>query len=322
MVNVALIGAGNHCCGNHAPSLKHYAERHPDTVSLDAVCDLDAEKARKAAEEFGFKLSTTAIDELFAPGTEPINALVAVLPIPVMLEATPKLFARGVPIMIEKPLGLGLRETEAVCEAAQQTEMQEKVMVSLNRRYDPSLARALEWVAQQPPIRYVRASMVRVKRTEDEFVWGTGIHLIDALNHVAGPLALRDRPAFCPGQNSPDSWRLAVLEGRDGIDAVLEIMPTAGESEEKFRIAGEGYQIDVSVGTFGKWSVRAVKEGTVELEETSAPDGPVYLNNGACEETAAFLDAVVAGDSLPAPSLADAYESSCLAAQIEAMAMD
>ena len=322
MVNVALIGAGNHCSGNHAPSLKHYAERHPETVSLAAVCDLDAEKARKAAEEFGFREAVTETDELFSPDAEPIDALVAVLPIPVMLEVTPGLLARGVPVMIEKPLGQGLREAEAICEAARETDMQEKVMVSFNRRYDPALARALEWVAQQSPVRYARAWMVRVRRTESEFVWGTGAHLIDALNHVAGPLALRDRPAFCPGSSSPDSWRLAVLEGRDGIDAVLEIVPTAGENEERFRIAGDGYQVDVSVGTFGKWSVRAVKEGTVELEETSGPNLPVYLTNGACEETAAFLDAVVAGGPLPAPSLADAYESSCLAAQIEAMAMD
>jgi predicted dehydrogenase len=319
MIHVALIGAGSHSCANHAPSLKRYVELHPGRISLDAVCDLDAGRASKAAASFGFQRTATSIDGLFGPEMPKLDALVAILPIPAMAEVTPRLFARGLPMVIEKPLGWNLSEADGIIRAARQAGMEDRVMVSMNRRYDPALTLTRDWLRKQSPIRYVRAWMVRCRRTEPEFVWGTGLHIIDALTHLAGPLALRGGACVCPARSTPDTWRVAMLDGPGGLKAVLEIAPAAGELEEKFRVSGDGYQVDVTMGSVTPWHVRAVKEQKVELDEGSPAGEPGYISNGAYAETAAFLDALVEGKKVPPPGLADVMESSRLAARIEAM---
>ena len=50
MVRLALIGAGNHCRGNHAPALAKYAADYPDRLELAAVCGMEREKAESVAE--------------------------------------------------------------------------------------------------------------------------------------------------------------------------------------------------------------------------------------------------------------------------------
>ena len=54
-IRLALIGAGSHCRGNHAPAMAQYAREHPDRLELVAVCDLQREKAEAFAETFGFR---------------------------------------------------------------------------------------------------------------------------------------------------------------------------------------------------------------------------------------------------------------------------
>ncbi len=316
MINVALIGAGAHSMGNHVPALAHYAAQRPGRVHLSAVCDLEGERARAAQAQAGFARAVTGIGELFAPGAAPLDALIVVLPIPAMRRELPPLFARGLPLLIEKPLGASLEEAEALWRAAASADMTDRVMVSLNRRHDPGLACAQAWLRGQPPVRYIRAAMYRSARHEASFCWGTGVHVLDALQHLAGPLTLR--AVLCPGGQAPDAARVALLQGRDGIDAVFEMLPTAGEWDESFRLVGDGYQVDVHTGALPPWRVRAVRDLTLALETAAPADEPTCVANGTCAETAAFLDAVVDGRPLPPATLADALASSRLAAAVEA----
>jgi predicted dehydrogenase len=317
MINVALIGAGAHSAGNHGPALQRYAARHPGRICLAAVCDLDADRARRAQAQFGFIRNATSIDALFAPGADRLDALVVIFSIPAMLAATPPLFARGLPLLIEKPLGNNLTEAEALGQAAQRAGAAGRIMVSFNRRHDPALIRARDWLRAQPPFRYIRAAMYRCARTEPDFGWGTGVHLLDALESLAGPLQVRPDGVLCPGRAPPDAARVALLRGRSGADVLFEMLPTAGEPEESIRIVGDDYQVDIRTGAVPPWRVRAVKHMQAVFDALGPADEPPFVRNGTYAETAAFLDAVSAGRSLPPATLADALASSRLAARIE-----
>ncbi|MDA0747429.1 MAG: hypothetical protein O2954_12990, partial [bacterium] len=62
-------------------------------------------------------------------------------------------------------------------------------MVSVNRRFEPLLRRAISWAKERGPLRYVRASILRHNRREPDFVYGTAIHCIDALREIGGEIS-------------------------------------------------------------------------------------------------------------------------------------
>ena len=188
MIRVALVGAGNHSATQHAPALRLLAERRPGDVELTAVCDPIPAKAARVAEQYGFARHVQSLDALSGAA---LDALVSVLPVPAMAGATPQLLRRRLPMVIEKPLGRNLSEAREIVAAVEASGV--PVMVSLNRRFNPALRMALEWVERERLcIRLVEGRMLRSHRAESEFLWGTGVHLIDALCSVAGPLELRE----------------------------------------------------------------------------------------------------------------------------------
>jgi predicted dehydrogenase len=316
MIRVALIGAGGHAAAVHAPALRRCAEARPGQVRLAAVCDLDFARAESVRRAFGFDRAVARVGDLFASGVEPPDALVVILPIAVMCRATVPLMRRGLPMLIEKPLGRNLREAGALVRAARAVGLHGRVMVSLNRRFDPAILRARAWLADQPAPHYARAAMYRDRRPEPDFLWGTGLHVLDALDGLVGPLELKKNGANRPGPPGNNSL-LARFQGRDGCEALFEMFPDSGEWEETFRIAGPGYMLDIRTGTLPPWRVRAVRHARVVLEESGAADEPPCVSNGAAAETEAFLDAVAAGKPFPAASLEDAFRSARLAAAVE-----
>jgi len=318
VIHVALIGAGGHSLSCHAPALQHFAAQHPEAVRLAALCDLNLAMAQQAAEQFGFARACASIDDLFRTA-ERIDAIVAILPFPVIQASTGRLLPRRLPLLIEKPLGRTIAEARAISAMITREDAASRVMVSMNRRFDPGLAMGLEWTRRQGPFRHVHASMRRTGRTEPDFVWGTGIHLIDALNYVAGPLRLHEDRTLCPGRPAagPDCWRVATFTGRDDCTVVLDILPDSGGWEESIRIAGKGYHVEIHSGVYPPWRVRAWRGMQMELDASSAADAPVFISNGSLGETSAFLDAVSAGRPLPGPSVAEALASSELAAQLQ-----
>lgn len=309
MMNVALLGAGGHSVSCHAPALQYFARQYPDQVRLAALCDIDEAKARGAAEQFGFAHAYTSISRMFAE--EQLNALVSVTPVSATLAVTRELIPYGVPLLIEKPLGNALDEAQQIADVVDDAP----VMVSMNRRFDTALNRALAFAREQGPLRYVHGAQLRPGRTEPDFVWGTGIHLIDALNYVAGPLQITHVTAMpqAPG----GCWRTATLRGQDDCAVTLEILPTAGSVEERIRLAGDDYCVDAWVHFAQPWRVKAYRDFELVIDECACPETPAFLDNGSYGETVAFLTAVLEGRPLPGPNIHDALHSSELASALQ-----
>ena len=308
MINVALIGAGGHSLSCHAPALQYFAQRH-EWVRLAAVCDLDEGKAREAAAAFGFARAYASIARMF--DEERLDAVVSVTPIAATLPVTRQLLPYGVPLLIEKPLGGNLAEAQEIAMAVGGAP----VMVSMNRRFDPSLNRALAWAREQGPIRCLHGSQLRSGRMEADFVWGTGIHLIDALDYLAGPLRLTHAAAV-PGTPG-GCWRTATLANAEGAVVTLEILPTAGRIEERFRLAGDEYCVDAWTHFAHPGRVEGYRNFEYVLEEQITPDTPGFIANGSYAETAAFLTAVCDRLPLPGPGVWDTLHSAELAAGVQ-----
>ena len=311
MIRVALVGAGSHSATQHAPALRMLSERHPGQLELTAVCDPIAAKAARVARQYGFARHAQSLDALSGIA---LDGLVVVLPIPVMAQATPQFLRWGLPMVIEKPLGRNLSEAREIVATVEASGV--PVMVSLNRRFDPALRMALEWVERERLcIRLAEGCMLRSHRTEPDFLWGTGVHLIDALCSVAGPLELQGAPQVITHGGSA-CGRTALLHGESGVSVQLTILPCAGKVEETIRLLGDEFIVEVKTGAVHPWSVQIWRNGQPALSVAAPSLEPEFLSSGAYAEMEAFIAALQTKSRLT-PTPQQALASGLIASRLQ-----
>lgn len=316
MINIGLIGAGKHSLANHAPALAQLAREHVEEIILTAVCDLDIERAEAARVKFGFQHSCGTVSAL---AKFPLNAILIILPTSATMPVMRQLMPLKIPLLIEKPIGETASDARGVTAAA--STAQAPIMVSMNRRFDPGARLAAAWIKEHGPLRAVRGSMLRAWRTEPEFVWATGIHLIDLLWSLAGPLV----PAEGAARRitaAGGSGIVACLTGAGGTVATAEIFPCAGRIQECLQLIGDEYCIDCYLGSVGPWRVELYRKDRLERTETMPPDQPAYIRNGAYNETAEFINSLLEQRPLSGPSPADVLPATELAFRLHAIATD
>jgi len=298
-LSLALVGCGAHSESAHAMPLAHFVERHPGKIRLAAACDLNRERAARFCREYGFQAACAGLEEVLAR-VRP-DAVVSVLPPEKTAEVGRELLGRGIPCLLEKPPGASLAEATRLAELAGHTGAPH--MVSMNRRFSPYLHRAIEWAKQSGPLRFVRAQMLRDRRREDDFLWGTGLHVVDAVSHIGGAIE-RFEVARLDGAAGSTPWFAIAVRFRSGLRARVEIFPTAGVVDETFELAGDDYRARVrTLGAPGE-SVRCWRNGALEVAMSASAGDPLFLRNGSWEETSAFIRCLRDGAPLH-PSLED-----------------
>lgn len=300
MLRIALIGAGNHCRGNHAPALAKYAMDHPGQLELTAVCDLQREKTEAFCETFGFKAAYTDYVEMIE--TEKPDGCVCVMPILHITNVAMDLLRRGMPATVEKPMGVTLDEVRKLTEVARETGTPN--MVSVNRRFEPLTRQGIEWARSQGPLRYVRASILRHKRTEKNFVSGTAIHCMDTLRHVAGEI-VDYRVRMHLGETP---WFSIGFEFESGVLGTLDVFPTDGSLEERYELFGEGYRVDAQVGPSQEPRLRCWQSGEMVVDVQPPADEPEFVRVGAYGEAEEFIQALAEGRP-PWPSIEEVFPS-------------
>lgn len=300
MIRLALIGCGRHSGRFHAPSLAKYAGEHPGEIDLAGACDLDAGRAKQFCEQFGFARAYDDVERMLAE--EKPDACWSVMPHTAIVSMGELLLRRGIPCVIEKPLGTTPAEARRLVATAEETGTAH--MISMNRRFNPCLTRGLEWAGEQGPIRYVHGRMVRHARREAHFIRGAALHAIDALIFIGGEVAeynaqVMSAPAVT-GQ-----WHLIDFRFAGGTLGRLDILTTAGMREETYDIYGEGYRCRVSVPIWGsEASVRCWKANKLDVEDVAGPDEPEIITDGAYAETEHFVRCLRDG-SAPRPAARD-----------------
>ncbi len=301
MIRLALIGCGRHSGRFHAPSLAKYAAQHPGEVELAAACDLDQAAAEQFCRQFGFARAYGDVDRMLAD--EPLDACWSVMPHDAIVAMGTKLLERKMPCVIEKPIGRTLAEARRLAEVAEKTGTTH--MISLNRRFNPYLTRALEWARPRGPVLYVHGRMVRHARREARLIRGVGLHGLDVLMFIGGELAARDtRVVTAPAVTG--RWYMIDLAFAGGALGRLELLATAGMKEETYDIYGEDYRCRVSVPIWGsEASVRCWYRNQLELEDVAGPDEPEIITDGAYAEAEHFLGCLREGRG-PRPTARDA----------------
>lgn len=302
MIRIALVGCGEHSEGSHAAPLARYAARSAGEVSLAAACDINPARAEEFCRRFGFARAYSDLNELLAGGAA--DACVTVMPVARIAEVGASLLKRGMPCVIEKPLGASLAEVEGLARVARETATPH--MVSVNRRFLPYLNRAVEFVGESGGSRYVRATLARHARDESDFIQTTAIHAVDALRHIAGEVADFEAQAIRGGRASA-RWCVISFDFEGGVAGQVEILPTAGAVEETYELFGEGVRAQVVCGSGSQRHLRCWRGGRLEVEE-AADDQPEDVRNGGYDEVVEFVRALASGRR-PRPTVEDVLPS-------------
>ena len=300
MVNLGLIGCGNHCRGNHAPAMAQYAKDYPDRLTLAAVCDLDRGKAEQFATEYGFARAYTDHVEMIEK--EALDGVVAVMPIELTAALAIDLMKRGMPTTVEKPMGSTVDEVREIVKTAEETGTAN--MVSVNRRFEPVIRHGVDWVREQGPIRFVRASILRHNRREDFFVSGTAIHPIDTLREIGGDFTGWEKKTL----DGATPWYHVDFDFESGAVATLDILPSDGSVEEGYEIYGENYRVDIRVEDSGDPHLLCWKDNELVVEERPPKDEPTFIRLGPYAETHEFVSALEEGRA-PWPSVGEVLPS-------------
>ena len=302
MIRMVLAGCGEHSRTSHATPLARYASEHPGEIELVAACDLNADKAAEFCRSFGFLKPYTDFDQMLAQ--EKPDACVSIMPIEHIVEKGVDLLERQIPCVIEKPLGASLLDAEKLNRVARETQTPH--MVSVNRRFMPYLNQARSWLKDLGPLRYARAAQVRHARSEDDFIWSTAIHVLDALRYVAGEIDNYDVEVI--HQEGAAVWYDISLGFADGATGRIEILPTAGMVEESYEFFGENFRARITAGAGTQRTLECWSESRLVIEATASEDEPEDLRNGAYREVEEFVRALRT-DSRPHPEIQEILPS-------------
>jgi predicted dehydrogenase len=303
ILRLALLGCGEHSKGSHAAPMARYAAEHPKEIELVAACDLNLARANEFCQEFGFARAYNDAETML--NTEQVDGCVCVMPMEQIVKSGVMLLERGVPCVIEKPLGISAVEAERLARVAGETRTPH--MVSVNRRFMTYMNQAISWARAVGPLQYIRATQVRHNRAEPDFIWSTAIHVLDALRYIGGEVAdFSTETRNQPGLSA--QWYVITLRFESGTTGRIEVLPTAGMVEESYELFGEGFRVRLVAGSGIQRSLQCWRGGQLEVNEQASSGEPEELHNGGYEEVVEFVRALRAGRQ-PNPSVEDILPS-------------
>jgi predicted dehydrogenase len=292
MIRIALAGCGEHSRSSHAAPLARYASQHPDEIELVAACDLDPNKAVEFCRSFGFSHPYTNLDKML--DSEKPDACVCIMPIEQIVDRGIELLQRGIPCVIEKPLGASFADAEKLNRVAQETKTPH--MVSVNRRFMPYLNQARSWMNDLGALRYVRAAQIRHARSEEDFIWSTAIHVLDALRYVGGEIDSYEANPIC--NEGAATWYDISVTFANGATGHIEILPTAGMVEESYEFFGERFRARITAGAGTQRTLECWHDNQLVIAAKASEDEPEDLRNGAYQEVEEFVRALRTGTPL------------------------
>jgi virulence factor len=320
MLRIVFVGAGYWSDAVHGPALSHYAKEHPGEIELAALCvRRNVERAEQFCRRFGFQRVYTSLSEML--DKEKPDACWVVTPITATREVVAQVLERGVPVLFEKPPGANLKEAAELAEISRRTGTPN--MVGFNRRWAPCTRQALEWAREHGPFEYIYARMLRPDRMDEEFAFGTGIHLLDCVRALAEAAVEGLKSArTARGKSASGVFNFHVdMAFESGATGRCDILPASGMLDETYTAFGAKKAISFTL----PWKAhpRPDLDGKAELclegeggEAKTYPIEPQFISSGFYGEAEEFISALKEGRR-PSPSAEEAVDSVALAEAVQ-----
>jgi predicted dehydrogenase len=300
----ALVGAGVFGT-RHAQAYS----RHP-FVDFVAVCDLDGERARTVATQYGARMHTTKLDDLL--NNPDIAAISIATPDHAHREVAIACAKAGKHILVEKPLATTVADAEAIVQVAREAGV--TLMVDFHNRVNPPYVSAREAMRRgdigTPTYIYARLSNTTYVPMEmlkwagsSSALWFLGSHIIDLacwmLDDTPRKVYAVSRSGILHslGVTAPD-FHVATVEFRKGAVAVFEnawILPRthAATKDMKFEILGSKGALYMDTSHNRALEIYSAEKAA--FPDLMAPPMGEHLTGFILNSIAHFVDAVTLG---------------------------
>ena len=259
-INVGIIGTGGIATNQHMPAL----EKQPD-VKILAVCDVNEESAKKAAERFNVNHIFSDYKKLLE--MDEIDAVHVCTPNFLHMPPAVEALNAGKHVMVEKPIARNAVEGAQMVEAARKNK--KKLMVAQNMRFDGA-SQTLKRFIDAGALGEIYFSRVWALRRRGIPSWGVftdkekqgggplidiGVHILDLTLYLMG----HPKPITCSGQaftkigNTPghvgvwgpwdyknytvEDYAAGFVRLDNGASIVIESSFAANIGEDKFTAA-------------------------------------------------------------------------------------
>lgn len=171
---VAVIGAG--AFGRNHARVYRELEQQGESVHLAAVVDVDLERARGIASEYGAK-PFAAVAEMLEERT--VQAASVAVPTVLHRDVGCKLMQAGVDVLIEKPVATTLEEAEALIRTASETGRVARV--AHLERFNPAVQATVPLLTQPMFFEVHRLSVFSPRSLDVDVVLDLMIHDLDVV---------------------------------------------------------------------------------------------------------------------------------------------
>lgn len=298
---ICVVGAGN------LSSKRIYPNIGAAGAQLVGACDMDVEKAERAARRFGGR--AYADMDAMLDAEAPDGVIICIGPA-AHAQLAPRVLRRGLPVYTEKPPAPTAAGALEVARVSAQTGV--LCMTAFKKRYNLAYSRARDWLGQFPPDDFYSISMdYASKQYSNEgsrlFLFDFAIHIIDLAPFLFGEVA--EVFAFSKGL---DAYAVS-LKFENGAVGSLNL-----NDGRSFGVPTEEVEISVRGGNWmtihnsSVWKIAEAEKPTEWREPpTFTSAGDSGNDTGHLAELVAFVKALGGQDTVRSP-IYEGYKSMVL----------
>jgi virulence factor len=277
--------------GIHMPCVLEYGG-----ANVVSCADINGAAAKSLGEQYNIPLCFSDYNEMLEK-TNP-DAVVCLVSETAVAEVAADIL-RQCPVMLEKPPGKTVWETEMIAQASKKSGNFH--MVAFNRRFAPVYVKLKKLLAEDGgKICYIDYKFHRVKRHENNFE-DTAIHAIDTVKYLAGcdfrRVEIRYQKMPHLGEKVANYY--IYFEFANKVIATSEILVSTGEVFEGCEIHAEGAVYRAALPVNEKYGAVEYKnaEGKHYIigKDDICPYPDQYLTHGFYDEHRHFYDCIKAG---------------------------
>ncbi len=324
-LKIGIIGSGGIAQGCH---MRGYASM-PDLCEMVAVCDVNPDTAKQAAEKYDVGKTYTDFRELLKDKS--IDAVSVATPNAYHVEPTVEALKAGKHVLCEKPLGMNAAECRRMCRAAKEAD--KILQVGLQNRFTGAarFMKAYIDAGSMGDIYYARAQALRRRGVPG---WGVfidkekqgggplidiGVHILDFTLYFMGypkPVSAFGKTWNTLGKNPElfNSWgdydrskftvedfAVGMIKFENGATVTLESSFMANQaSGENFKTQLYGTKSGAIVTPWGDKPVEIFTEANRQLLDVIPANIP-HVESAHVDEVKAFVDAILHHKPSPVP---------------------